>query len=50
MWKLQQKMYSVWFHILINLLLPASVELFDGTELIKELLINQPWHKEKFVV
>lgn len=26
------------------------MELFDRTELIKELLIDQPWHEEKFVV
>lgn len=32
------------------LLLPASMELFDRTELVEELLIHQPRHKEKFVV
>lgn len=32
------------------LLLPASVKLFDGTELIEELLVDQPWHQEEFVV
>ncbi len=63
MWKLQQNITSVWFHILIVsdfqkkkkrnypvLLLSASMELFDGTELIKELLIDQPGNKQKFVV
>lgn len=32
------------------LLLPASMELFDRTELVEELLIHQPRHEEKFVV
>jgi len=33
-----------------GVLLPASMKLFDGTELIKELLIDQPWCKEELVV
>lgn len=32
------------------LLLPASVELFDGTELVEELLVDQPRHEEELVV
>lgn len=32
------------------LLLPASVELFDRTELIEKLLIDQPRHEEELVV
>lgn len=30
--------------------LPAPVELFDGTELIEELLVDQPRHEEELVV
>lgn len=30
--------------------LPAPVELFDRTELIKKLLVDQPRHEEKLVV
>ena len=32
------------------LLLPASVELFDRTELIEQLLVDQPRCEEEFVV
>lgn len=31
-------------------LLSPSVELFDGTQLIEKLLIDQPWHLQKLVV
>lgn len=31
-------------------LLPASVELFDRTELVEELLVDQPRHEEELVV
>lgn len=32
------------------ILLSASVKLFDRTELIEQLLVDQPWHEEKLVV
>lgn len=31
-------------------ILPASVELFDRTELVEELLVDQPRHQEELVV
>lgn len=36
----------IWWFIL----LPASVKLFDRTELVEQLLIDQPRHEEKPVV
>lgn len=53
-------MRSVWFHISLVmceqivdhncLLLPASVELFDGAELIEQLLIDEPRREQELVV
>lgn len=31
-------------------LLSASVELFDGTELVEELLVDEPRHQEELIV
>lgn len=36
--------------LLDHVLLSPSVELFDGTQLIEKLLIDQPWHLQKLVV
>lgn len=33
-----------------NVLLPPSVELLDRTQLVKKLLIDQPWHLQELVV
>lgn len=53
-------MRSVWFHVSLImcqqivdhncLLLPASVELFDRTELIEQLLIDEPRREQELVV
>lgn len=33
-----------------NVLLPPPVELLDRTQLIKKLLVDQPWHLQELVV
>lgn len=33
-----------------NVLLSSSVELFDRTQLIKKLLVDETWHLQELVV